>query len=71
MNRYLLFKLANDADERLQVKVDHIKSDIVQEDVKDVADKISSSNVFMGKKGIMTKTVEAKIVEITYTEFEV
>lgn len=71
MDRYLLFKLVNDLDESLQIKVDHIKTDIAQEDVKDVADKISSLNVFMGKKGLMSKTVEAKIVETTYTEFEV
>ncbi len=71
MNRYLLFKLSNDADERLQVKVDHIRNDIDQDGVKTVADIISASNVFIGKKGIMNKAIEAKIVEITYTEFDV
>ena len=71
MDRYLLMKFGNDFNEKFQLKVDHIKNDLDGVMVKAATDTIATSNIFMGKKGSMNKAIEAKVVEINYTDFEV
>ncbi|QQK08219.1 DUF2922 domain-containing protein [Miniphocaeibacter halophilus] len=71
MNSYLMLKFANELDETLQLRVDNIKNGLTDEVVKAAIVNIAESNALQGKKGTMTKAVEAKVVETTYTEFNI
>ncbi|HHX67161.1 MAG: DUF2922 domain-containing protein [Miniphocaeibacter sp.] len=71
MNSYIMMKFANDFDETMQLKVDNIKSGLTDEVVKAAILNIADSKVLQGKIATMNKAVEAKLVETTYTEFDI
>lgn len=71
MDRYLLMKFGNDFNEKFQLKVDHIRNDLDSTMVKATTDTIAESSIFAGKKGALNKAIEAKVVEIKYTDFDI
>lgn len=71
MAKYLTMKFKNEQDDRAVVRLDYIKEDLTDEQVKNAVIAIVDNKVLKGKRGILDQAVEAKVVETTYKEFNI
>ncbi|WP_300410882.1 DUF2922 domain-containing protein [Lagierella sp.] len=71
MAKYLSMKFSNEAKDSGIVRLDYIREDLTDEDVKSAVESILGNNLLVGKNGPLNQAVEAKVVETTYKEFNI
>ena len=70
MEKYVLIKMGNEEKESMQLKIDHVKEEITDLEMKNIVNILEETEIFTGKKGPLNIGVEAKLVEINYREFD-
>lgn len=71
MAKYLSMKFKNELNDSGMVRLDYIKDDLNDEQVKAAVTAIVDNKVLVGKKGVLDQAVQARVVETTYQEFNI
>ena len=64
-------KFKNELNDSGMVRLDYIKDDLNDEQVKAAVTAIVDNKVLVGKKGVLDQAVQARVVETTYQEFNI
>ncbi|WP_237036834.1 DUF2922 domain-containing protein [Mediannikoviicoccus vaginalis] len=71
MAKYLSMKFKNELNDSGMVRLDYIKDDLNDEQVKAAVTAIVDNKVLVGKKGVLDQAVQARVVETTYQDFSI
>lgn len=71
MAKYLSMKFKNELNDSGMVRLDYIKDDLNDEQVKAAVTAIVDNKVLVGKKGVLDQAVQARVVETTYQDFNI
>ena len=71
MAKYLSMKFKNELNDSGMVRLDYIKDDLNDEQVKAAVTAIVDNKVLIGKKGVLDQAVQARVVETTYQDFNI
>ena len=71
MAKYLSMKFKNELNDSGMVRLDYIKDDLNDEQVKAAVTAIVDNKVLVGKNGLLDQAVQARVVETTYQEFNI
>ena len=64
-------KFKNELNDSGMVRLDYIKDDLNDEQVKAAVTAIVDNKVLVGKKGVLDQAVQARVVETTYQDFNI
>ena len=71
MTKYLSMKFKNELNDSGMVRLDYIKDDLNDDQVKAAIKAIVDNKVLVGKKGVLDQAVQARVVETTYQDFNI
>lgn len=71
MAKYLSMKFKNDFNDSGILRLDFIKENLTEEQVKAAVTAIVSNKVLEGKRGVLDQAVQARVVETTYQDFNI
>lgn len=71
MAKYLSMKFKNELNDSGMVRLDYIKDNLNDEQVKAAVTAIVDNKVLVGKKGVLDQAVQARVVETTYQDFNI
>ena len=71
MAKYLSMKFKNELNDSGMVRLDYIKDDLNDEQVKAAVTAIVDNKVLVGNKGVLDQAVQARVVETTYQDFNI